>query len=455
MLRIDIDVKRLEKLGNWLRESNYSFIYQSMAGIFNSVEPWIEESLINKMLLGVSEINKHIVEFLLLGCEKDKQLLLSIFGKDNLMTILDMGFAIETGSVVKPEGYVILPVGKLFLIVSLPSCYRNAKKKISDIYIGSDSTKLMKYVKKEKYNKVLDLCAGSGVQGLNIVDYANKVVEVELNDVAYSTANLNGKMNGISSEKYEVRKGDLYSCANERFDCIISNPPFVPVPKDIVFPLCGDGGEDGLDLVRRIVAGYDEHLETCGKAYMVLECIGDEEKPYVVDCMKEFLKRGIINVSLINRQQIEFQADASAKIAIEIYNDPENYDKYYNSWMDMFNRTNAVYIYPVIIEYIKTDRPLEINYIRNYNDWSLDSSFEIKNNVSIEQVKQKYYGAYVEGIQKATFDEEVKDLLMMDKEKSIRQYLEVGDNPKKYIGQIKKTLNTLYNLEKRGLISHK
>ena len=85
----------------------------------------------------------------------------------------------------------------------------------------------------------------------------------------------------------------------------------------------------------------------------------------------------------------------------------------------------------------------------------MDSSFEIKNNVSIEQVKQKYYGAYVEGIQKATFDEEVKDLLMMDKEKSIRQYLEVGDNPKKYIGQIKKTLNTLYNLEKRGLISHK
>ena len=290
---------------------------------------------------------------------------------------------------IEPQGFVILPVDDLFLIVSLPSCYSNAKKRMSDIYIGSDSTKLMKYIKRDSYDSVLDLCAGSGVQGLNIIENAEKVVEVELNDVAYNAAILNGKINGISPKKYEVRKSNLYQMVPEQFDCIISNPPFVPVPENIVFPLCGDGGEDGLDLVRKIISGYTQHLKPFGKAYMVLECIGDEEGPYVVKCMKEILKSGSINVSLINRQQIEFQADASAKIAIEIYKDPENYNNYYNAWMDMFNRTGATYIYPVVVEYINNGKPLEINIIRNYNKWALDSKFELAPDVAIVKKEKK------------------------------------------------------------------
>ncbi|WP_172790462.1 methyltransferase [[Ruminococcus] torques] len=83
----------------------------------------------------------------------------------------------------------------------------------------------MKYIKRDSYDSVLDLCAGSGVQGLNIIENAEKVVEVELNDVAYNAAILNGKINGISPKKYEVRKSNLYQMVPEQFDCIISNPP--------------------------------------------------------------------------------------------------------------------------------------------------------------------------------------------------------------------------------------
>ena len=237
------------------------------------------------------------------------------------------------------------------------------------------------------------------------------MVEVELIDVAYNAAILNGKINGISPKKYEVRKSNLYQMVPEQFDCIISNPPFVPVPENIVFPLCGDGGEDGLDLVRKIISGYTQHLKPFGKAYMVLECIGDEEGPYVVKCMKEILKSGSINVSLINRQQIEFQADASAKIAIEIYKDPENYNNYYNAWMDMFNRTGATYIYPVVVEYINNGKPLEINIIRNYNKWALDSKFELAPDVAIVKKEKDFYEVTVNGVGRAAFDEEVKHLI--------------------------------------------
>lgn len=452
MLNSNISNESAQGFGEWLRESNYAFIYKTMAGIFNTVEPWIDEKIINEMLKDVTEIDRHITEFFLLGYAKDKKLLKKILGDRNLEFLCETGFASDVEGLIEPQGFVILPIDDLFLIVSLPSCYSNAKKRMSDIYIGSDSTKLMKYIKRDSYDSVLDLCAGSGVQGLNIIENAEKVVEVELNDVAYNAAILNGKINGISPKKYEVRKSNLYQMVPEQFDCIISNPPFVPVPENIVFPLCGDGGEDGLDLVRKIISGYTQHLKPFGKAYMVLECIGDEEGPYVVKCMKEILKSGSINVSLINRQQIEFQADASAKIAIEIYKDPENYNNYYNAWMDMFNRTGATYIYPVVVEYINNGKPLEINIIRNYNKWALDSKFELAPDVAIVKKEKDFYEVTVNGVGRAAFDEEVKHLIEDMPGKKLREYLDTEDNPRINISKIKSLLNTVNGLEAKGII---
>ena len=205
MLNSNISNESAQGFGEWLRESNYAFIYKTMAGIFNTVEPWIDEKIINEMLKDVTEIDRHITEFFLLGYAKDKKLLKKILGDRNLEFLCETGFASDVEGLIEPQGFVILPVDDLFLIVSLPSCYSNAKKRMSDIYIGSDSTKLMKYIKRDSYDSVLDLCAGSGVQGLNIIENAEKVVEVELNDVAYNAAILNGKINGISPKKYEVR----------------------------------------------------------------------------------------------------------------------------------------------------------------------------------------------------------------------------------------------------------
>lgn len=455
MLRADINNDKAEQFGRWLNESNYAFIYKSMAGIFNTVEPWIEEKQIEVMLDDLSSDDSCIVEFFLLGYGKEKSELLRILGRENYDFLLEMGFASEIGNLIDPQGFCILPIEDLFLIVSLPSCYKNAKQRISDIYIGSDSTKLMKYIKKGTYESILDLCAGSGVQGLNVAAYADKVVEVELNDIAYNAALLNAKINGVSQDKYEVRKGDLYNVVTEKFDCIISNPPFVPVPKDITFPLCGDGGEDGLDIVRTIVGGFENYLKPSGKAYMVLECIGNEEKPYVVDCMKEVLKTGIINVSMINRQQIEFQADASAKIAISIYDDPQNYDMYYKAWMNMFKRNNATYIYPVVVEYVNNDKELEVNYLRNYSKWSLDSKFEVTSGVEISECNKQYFAAYEKGKTKAVFDEEVKDLLEINGNKSLRTMIKDCMDTGAYIKKIKSTLKAVSGLEAQGIIVKK
>lgn len=54
MLNSNVSKESAERFGKWLGESNYPFIYKTMAGIFNTVEPWIDESRILEMLENVS-----------------------------------------------------------------------------------------------------------------------------------------------------------------------------------------------------------------------------------------------------------------------------------------------------------------------------------------------------------------------------------------------------------------
>lgn len=115
MLRADINNDKAEQFGRWLNESNYAFIYKSMAGIFNTVEPWIEEKQIEVMLDDLSSDDSCIVEFFLLGYGKEKSELLRILGRENYDFLLEMGSASEIENLIDPQGFCILPIEDLFL----------------------------------------------------------------------------------------------------------------------------------------------------------------------------------------------------------------------------------------------------------------------------------------------------------------------------------------------------
>ena len=120
--------------------------------------------------------------------------------------------------------------------------------------------------------------------------------------------------------------------------------------------------------------------------------------------------------------------------------------------MDMFNRTGATYIYPVVVEYINNGKPLEINIIRNYNKWALDSKFELAPDVAIVKKEKDFYEVTVNGVGRAAFDEEVKHLIEDMPGKKLREYLDTEDNPRINISKIKSLLNTVNGLEAKGII---
>jgi ribosomal protein L3 glutamine methyltransferase len=129
---------------------------------------------------------------------------------------------------------------------------------------------------------VLDLCAGGGslaILAARVFPNA-RIDAVDFSADALAVARRNVDEHGLA-DRITLHLGDLYAPLRERrYDVILTNPPYVAAASVAAFPpefaaeptIAHAGGADGLDLVRRIVAGAREHLTPDG----VLICeVGD------------------------------------------------------------------------------------------------------------------------------------------------------------------------------------
>lgn len=115
--------------------------------------------------------------------------------------------------------------------------------------------------------RALDLGTGCGSQALLVARHADHVVATDVTERALQVARLNLELNDLSN--VELRRGSLFEpVEDERFDLIVSNPPFVVSPDtDVVFR---DAGLEGDEISRLVVRGAAEHLEPGGQAAMLI-----------------------------------------------------------------------------------------------------------------------------------------------------------------------------------------
>ena len=126
--------------------------------------------------------------------------------------------------------------------------------------------------------KVLDLGTGSGCLAIAIAKNCpgSLVVASDVSPEALECAKENALRNSVS-ERIDFRLGDGFAAlsAGERFDLIVSNPPYIPSAeiaslqpevRDWEPKRALDGGPDGLDWYRRIATEGREHLMPSGKA---------------------------------------------------------------------------------------------------------------------------------------------------------------------------------------------
>ena len=135
--------------------------------------------------------------------------------------------------------------------------------------------------------RALHLCTGNGslaiLLALACPDIQVSACDISLPALALASRNLD--RHGLS-EQIDLLNGDLWEALPEpneedRFDLIICNPPYVNADSMSKLPaeylaepaLALAGGEDGMDLIRKIIAGAPDYLTDRGA--LLLE-IGNE-----------------------------------------------------------------------------------------------------------------------------------------------------------------------------------
>jgi len=146
--------------------------------------------------------------------------------------------------------------------------------------------------------KVLDLCTGSGCIGISLAYYHPKIM-LTLSDIseealAISKINTERLLGSERASSVRYIHTDLLTYfleQQEQFDLIVTNPPYVPsriilnLAKEVQQEprLALDGGEDGLDLIRRIIIQSQVLLNEGGAIFL-------ESDPEQILSIQELLK---------------------------------------------------------------------------------------------------------------------------------------------------------------------
>ena len=129
--------------------------------------------------------------------------------------------------------------------------------------VGAASLTLASLTVRRKVKTALDIGTGAGIQAFLAACHADQVIGTDTNPKALNFARFNAKLNGI--DIIEWREGNLYEpVAEQKFDLIVSNPPYVISPESrFVFR---DTNLPGDAVSEQVVRGVGERLSEGGFA---------------------------------------------------------------------------------------------------------------------------------------------------------------------------------------------
>ncbi len=180
--------------------------------------------------------------------------------------------------------------------------------------------------------RTLDLGTGCGYLGLVASAFSSEVVATDRNERAVAMARFNARLNQI--DRMETRVGDLWDpVVGERFDLVLSNPPFVITPQRRL--LFRDSGMRGDEFCRRLIREVPAYLEQGGFCQMLGNYAHRRDKPWRQDLSDWFSDLGCDVLVLVTRRQ------PIDEYAMDWITSTESQDvavvpRMFNEWMDYY-----------------------------------------------------------------------------------------------------------------------
>lgn len=138
--------------------------------------------------------------------------------------------------------------------------------------IGRAGLTLAALTPRKPVETALDLGVGCGIQTLYLLRHVRQVVATDISTRALEFTAFNVALAGVDSARVQLRRGNLLEpVAGQRFDLIVSNPPFVITPPSVRqagLPLM-EYRDAGGPILPALVRGLEDHLNPDGVAVML------------------------------------------------------------------------------------------------------------------------------------------------------------------------------------------
>ena len=138
--------------------------------------------------------------------------------------------------------------------------------------IGRAGLTLAALTPRKPVETALDLGVGCGIQTLYLLRHVRQVVATDISTRALEFTAFNVALAGVDSARVQLRQGNLLEpVAGQRFDLIVSNPPFVITPPSVRqagLPLM-EYRDAGGPILAALVRGLEDHLNPDGVAVML------------------------------------------------------------------------------------------------------------------------------------------------------------------------------------------
>lgn len=373
------------QLHDYLEDTQYGMIWQNIMSA-NDVEVCdciADYELMKRLLNSVTDAKMLVIyKLFLLGHKVPIKLLQGILNETLLEELINIGFLLRYDEYISTDNYIVLYIRGYYLVIDIPFYFPSCRKKNTDTYLGWDSFLLLDNHTTKRAKKVLDLCAGSGIQSIFASAYSEKTIAVEINPQAVFVNKFNIILNGLN-DLIECRSGDLYSsiAENELFDVIYANPPFLPVDESLQFSIIGHGGANGLKITKEILEGLENHLEDNGEAILIGECLGSNTQADIEKIVSwKCLEKIGVQIFLLSRIPIQNAIENLASMISNV----GNYDyalvteKLHNAYMDRHVEFYYTYIIKCSKKYCN-----KVHHL--YSRWSLNDIPKVLNTYSCNE----------------------------------------------------------------------
>lgn len=201
------------------------------------------------------------------------------------------------------------------------------------------SITLAQLTMRDPVGSALDLGTGCGIQALHLAGHSDQVVATDLNPRAIALTRLTAGLNRIN---VDIREGSLYEpVGTDRFDLIVTNPPYVMSPPDGQRLTYREGSHTADNLTRAVVTGAPARLNPGG----VLQVLGNwaitADQPWQ-DRLTDWVEPTGCDALVLQRESLDpfeyieiWLADAG------LVGSPD-YQRRYTEWVDYFDSLGIV-----------------------------------------------------------------------------------------------------------------